>query len=409
MKPVMSAYFGYPRILRQPGALAALLLLGLAGPLVLARPASAAQILVNPGDDWAAKAAKARPGDEIILLPGRHRPASFERLMGTQQAPIIIRGATPQKRPLIAAQLDGIRIKLGAHVVIKDLDITGGSASGIWISGRQSSGAPERSRNILIKDVSISRIGPRGQRHGIYLAALNDVRMLNIRVEGWGGSALELVACSEVSLNGGTFRGLEDHTQNCGIRARAGCERVAITDCRFDNAGDFVLSIGGKSDAGEFVPPLSADAAASSVAEVANMTVDRCKIVGGLCPVAFIHAEQCSLRATTIVRPHRCIVAVLNESPDVRVKPSTRNTFGYNLTVWQGGDLVRLAELAEGTRADAVILEDNLWWSNETAEQRGKLGPLPGKEPTRQVFEVDPKLNDRLSPAEPAAQSFGAG
>jgi hypothetical protein len=375
---------------------------------MIASPASAAQFLINPGDDWATKASKARPGDEIILLPGRHRGATFDRLAGTPEAPITIRGASVQKPAIIAAQLDGIRVKQGAHLIIKDLQITGGSASGIWISGAQPGSPPERSRNILINNVAISKIGPRGQRHGVFLSALNDVRILGLRVEGWGGSAIEITACNDVSITTSTFRGLEDHTQFCGVRARAGAERISITDCRFDNAGDFVICMGGKSSPDDFVPPVAPEAPTASIPEVANMQVDRCKIIGGMCPLALIHAEHCALRASTIVRPHRCVIAVLNESPDVRVKPSARNTFGYNLTVWQSGDLTRLAEIADGAN-DAVALEDNLWWSNETPEDRAKLGPLPGKDPLRQVFDVDPKLNEGFKPSEPAAQAYGAG
>jgi hypothetical protein len=378
--------------------------------LGLARPARAAQHLINPGDDWQSRATKIRPGDEVILLPGRHRPASFDRLVGTSEAPITIRGASPQKPAVISAQLDGIRIKHGAHLVIKDLQITGGSASGIWISGASAEGsAAQRDNDILITNVAISKIGPRGQRHGIYLNALNDVRVVGARIEGWGGSAIELVACSDVTIASGTFKGLVDHTQYCGIRARAGSERVSISECRFENAGDFVICMGGKSNPTDFIPAIPSDAQAASVSEAAAIQVDRCKIVGGLCPIALIHADACSVRASTIVRPHRCVMAVLNESPDVRVKPTGRNTFGFNLMVWQAGDIVRLAEIGEGAKADTIVLEDNLWWSNETAEQRQKLGPLPGKDPLRQIFDVDPKLNDRLQPAEPAAQSYGAG
>ncbi len=375
-----------------------------------ASPASAAQVLVNPGDDWQSKAAKVRPGDEVILLPGRHRAASFDRLVGTTEAPITIRGASQQKPAVISAQLDGIRIKEGSHLVIKDLQITGGSASGIWISGAVAESAePQRSSNILIQNVSISKIGPRGQRHGIYLSALNDIRILSVRVEGWGGSAIELVACSDVSINNSAFRGIDDHTQYCGIRARAGSERVNISECRFDNAGDFVICMGGKSNPADHMPPIPADSPPASVAEASNVQVDRCKIIGGLSPIALIHAENCSVRATTIVRPGRCVIAMLNESPDVRVKPTGRNTFGFNLTVWQAGDITRLVEVGEGAKGDGLVLEDNLWWSNETPEQRARLGPLPGKDPLRQIFDVDPKLNDRLKPATPAAQAYGAG
>ena len=199
----------------------------------------AAQHLINPGDDWASKVDKIRPGDEIVLMPGRHRAASFDRLVGTAGATITIRGASPAKPSIIAAQLDGIRIKEAAHIVIKDLQIVGGAASGIWIAAAQGSDdatgstpppMPDepitavkpksvRASDIYIDNVAISKVGPRGQRHGIYLCGFTDARLNAIRIEGWGGSAIELVACEDVVIMRGVFRGLKDHSQYCGIRA----------------------------------------------------------------------------------------------------------------------------------------------------------------------------------------------
>jgi hypothetical protein len=393
--------------------------------------ASAAQHLINPGDDWQSKVGKFRPGDEIILMPGRHRPASFDRLAGTAEAPIIIRGASPQKPSIIASQLDGIRVKEGAHLVIQDLQISGGSASGIWIGAAQPESETQaaepdavltprlgasndkvrtqRARDILIRNVSISKIGPRGQRHGIFLTGFVDVRIDGVRIEGWGGSAIELLACEDVAITKSQFRGIEDHSQNCGVRARAGCDRVNISGCRFENAGDFVISMGGKSNPEDFVPPIPADAASASLAEATRVQVEHCTIIGGLCAAAFIHAEHCNVQANTIVRPRRCALGLLNDSPDVRIKPTGPNVFGANLVFWQAGDIVRLAEVAEGVNGDALVLEPNLWWSNESLEDRRKLGPLPGKDAMEQQFDLDPKLDKNFKPTVPAARAFGAG
>ena len=394
--------------------------------------ASAAQYLINPGDDWQSKAARIRPGDEIILMPGRHREASFDTLVGAAGAPITIRGATPGKPTIIAAQLDGIRVKEGAHLVIKDLQIVGGSASGIWIGPAAASaqstpdqGTPRpspsdrgaepdstnravRARDVLIENVSISKVGPRGQRHGIYIRGFADVRMTDVRVEGWGGSAIELVACEDVMLARCNFHGLEDHSQYCGVRARGGCDRISISDTQFFDAGDIAVSLGGRSSPEEFLPPMASNAPNGSVPEVRRATLDQCVIVGSLCAIAYIHATDCVVRGTTIVRPRRCTFALLNESPDVRVAPTKDNIFGGNLIVWQAGDLKHLAEVGDGVDANAFVLERNLWWSNDPAEQRAKLGPLPGKEPAEQVFDVDPRLDKAFKPAEPAARGYGA-
>lgn len=387
--------------------------------LALSPAAHAGQILINPGDDWQTKAAKARPGDEIILMPGRHREALFDRLEGAPNAPITIRGASPTKPSIISAQLDGIRIKQGAHLIIKDLQIIGGSASGIWIGAAQedpSASAPAlarsraaRAREVQIDNVSISQVGPRGQRHGVFLWGFADVRIKSLSVEGWGGSAVELVACEDVLITHCVFRGLKEYTQYCGVRARAGCDRVSITGSRFEQAGEIAVSIGGKSATEDYVPPIAAKAANASVSEAARVTVDQCVIADSPRAIAFIHAEDCTVRNNTILRPRRSAFALLQQSPDLRVKPTGRNTFGNNLVSWKTGDLKRLVEIDDGANAADFVLEPNLWWSDEALEARRKLGQFPGKEPAPQIFDVDPKLDTAFKATAPYAQAYGAG
>ncbi len=399
------------------------LILTIAASIVLADAACAhaAQILINPGDDWEKKAARARPGDEIILLPGRHRPATFERLHGSPGSPITIRAAAKDKPTIIAATLDGLRIKDAAHIVIRDIQITGGSASGIWLAGASAPSAPTesadgaraqaptRARDIYIDNVSISRIGPRGERHGLILAGFADVRINRLQVEGWGGSAVELIACEDVAISRSAFRGLSDHSQACGIRARAGSDRVSITESRFENAGDIAVCMGGRSNPDEFIPPLPAGAASPTVAEAMRIMIDQSIIVGSLCPIAFIHATDCVVRSNTIYRPTRCVFALLQQNPDLAIRPNARNLFGGNLITWKAGDVSRLVEADEGVTITDFILEQNLWWSDDPPDRRDKLGPLPGRpeQTADQLFDVNPQFSETLKPGNPDARAFG--
>jgi len=93
----------------------------------------------------------------------------------------------------------------------------------------------------------------------------------------------------------------------------------------------------------------------------------------------------------------------------VRVKPTGRNIFGSNIITWQGGDIKRLTEVEEGVDAAVFVLEPNLWWSNETLDQRRKLSQFPFKQPTEQILDLDPKLDKALKATEPRAQAYGVG
>jgi hypothetical protein len=55
-----------------------------------------------------------------------------------------------------------------------------------------------------------------------------------------------------------------------------------------------------------------------------------------------------------------------------------------------------------------ITWETNLWWSDETPEERAKLGEFQGGLVSDQVIDVDPRLDDELHPQNPEAQLFGA-
>src|SRR5262245_27377946 len=385
--------------------------------------AVATQLPVKPGSDWAALATRVKPGDEIILMPSKHRDATFESLMGTADRPITIRGADPQSPPLIEARLEGLRIKRAAHLVIKDLQIVGGTVSGMTLGDRPSSDPAggaladpgnqhttsdelQSLGNIAITNVSIKRVGPRGQRHGLSLTGLVNVRLDGCLIEGWGGSGIEIVACRDVSILRCTLRGLHDHGQVHGMRARAGTDRVQIESCIIEHAGERSVSMGGASELGEFrsLP----EKPEGKLFEASRINVERCVIIGSRCPIVFVNADDCLVRNNTIIRPRKCVMALLAEQQDPRFTPGVRNVFGLNLIYWEPGDVDRFAEVRSREAAATFLMEENLWWSGEDEQKMNRLGPLPGKTLSPQTMDVDPQLQQDTKPANPAAKAFGA-
>jgi hypothetical protein len=396
---------------------------GLAAQALIGAHAQAAQHLVKGGDDWEKLAARIRPGDEIILMPGRHLDADFDQLIGTSKKPIVIRAADEKNPPIIEAQREGIRIKKASFVTIRDLTIVGGTVSGITLgdgieparmAAKAGNGeefvpppqpgagdaAQEALGGVLIRNVTIAKVGPRGQRHAISVSGLEGVRIEECLIEGWGGSGVEIIACRDVSISRCQFRGLRDHGQMHGIRVRAGSERVHIERCRFENAGERVICLGGASDLEEFRTPQSFEAA--------RVNVERCIILGGGCTVTYLHADDCVVRSNTIVGPKHCVMALLHEQKDPRFTAGNRNVFGINIAVWEPGTLRTLAEISPKADVSKFVLEENIWWSGETRDKIEKLGPLPGKHQMPQRLDLDPQLNAELKPGEPSLQGFGA-
>jgi len=360
----------------------------------------ATQHLVRPGENWQSLDARLKPGDEIILMPGLHRPATLQAAQGTAAQPIVIRGLDPNHPSTIQAQGYGIRLFRPGHARITDLIITGAKIHGIFLEGdaEVADGEDAEPRDpaghVTLANITVSNTGPKGLRHAVHVRQLESVRIENCRVEGWAGSAVELVACNDVTIEGCRFTGREEYGQTTGVRIRAGSDRVNINNCRFIDAGDQGVCLGGDSDLEDFRPQPPAEAKPASLYEASRVQIMRCTFQNGLCALAFVNCERCTVRNCTILRPRRAVVSIRHEQEDQRFGPTANCVFGSNLITWEAGDLTALTHLAGGAQAGGITLEDNLWWTPGFDEQKEQLGPFPGTEAFPQVTDVDPKLDE---------------
>jgi hypothetical protein len=385
--------------------------------LLFTAAAGATQHLVRPGENWQSLDARLKPGDEIILMPGLHRPATLGAAQGTAGQPIVIRGLDPNHPSTIQAEGYGIRLLRPGHVRIADLIITGATIHGIFLEGdaEGADGADEEDAeprqppgHATLTSITVRDTGPKGLRHAIHIRQMDSVRIENCRVEGWAGSAVEIVACNDVTIEDCRFAGKEEYSQTTGVRIRAGSDRVNINRSRFIDAGDQGVCLGGASDLEEFRPQPPADAKPASLYEASRVQVMRCTFQNGLCALAFIACERCTVRNCTILRPRQAVVSIRREQEDQRFGPTASCVFGSNLITWQAGDLTTLTHLAGGATTGGITLEDNLWWTAGFEEQKEQLGPFPGTEAFPQVTDVDPKLDDQLKPTAEEARLYGA-
>ncbi len=370
-------------------------------------PAAGTQHLVSPGNSWEHLADRARPGDRIILLPGRHRPASFNGLQGAPGKPIRIGGLDPSNPGIVMAGREGLRFQQPQHLVIENLIITGATMRGLVINGGPGQGETREPwpAHVTLRNVTVQRTGPRGDRHAIDLTGLSDLQIEDCHVEGWGGAGINLVGCHTVTISKCTIKGLADHSQSVGIMMRGGCTGVRITDCVIEGATERGVSIGGRTDVADFWPRMPDDAPPGSRFEARDVTVLRCVLVGSECPVAFVSCDDAFVRYSTIVRPRRWATCMIKENDDARVAPPHHAVLGNALIVWEPGDLEQSVHIGEGIDPKPLYLEANLWWSPEPLEQ---LLDLPGIRHRPQITSIDPKLDERLRPTEKRAWGFGA-
>jgi len=375
------------------------------------------QHLVSAGETWSDIDRKIRPGDEIILLPGEHRPGLLDHLHGESDKPITIRGIDPERPPIIKADRYGIRLRNATHVNIHNIVIEGASVAGLHVT---SESAPRREpivdtcQSIVIRDVQIRRTGFEGLRHGLWVIDLEDVTIENVTVEGWSGAGIEVHGCRRVELLNCRLIGREAFPERYGVRVRGGTNQVWLRECFFENAGDIAMAIGWRTAIDDFYPPLEPVSTGRILDKDKRFEVDRvqvrnCIVRGSACAAAFKHVQTVQFRSNTIYRPTLTVLAFDAPHDDPRLADNKKVVLSSNLIVWQPGDIKHLAMFGARAKPDGVRLERNLWWSKQLTEQLKKLGPMPGRNPAAQITDLDPQLNDDLVPTNNAATLYGAG
>ena len=376
-----------------------------------ARAQGGTQHLISPGENWQRLADRIQPGDEIILMPGRHRPAHFDRLKGEEGKPITIRGFNQENPGLIIAEREGLKISRPQHVVLQDLIVTGAALNGIniddgGIDPRRAAGAQPWTANLIIRRVSVQRTGPRGNADGIKLSGLRDVLIVDSSIEAWGGSGIDLVGCHAVSIERTTFRGAEAYDQANGIQIKGGSSNVTVTGCTFIDAGRRGINLGGSTGLNYFRPGVADDARAGSQFEARQVTIERCIFRGGDAAIAFVGSTDATVRQCTIIQPKLWAFRILQENRDPRFGPTQRGRIGENIIIFDPEQVERVFNIGPDTDPASFTIEENLWWA--IGREKAVLTHLPVAPSVPQLVDVDPQLDDAFRPQNQAARFFGA-
>jgi hypothetical protein len=90
-----------------------------------------------------------------------------------------------------------------------------------------------------------------------------------------------------------------------------------VRNCTFINAGQRGVNLGG-STAMKVFRPLGAKY------EAKDITVEGCRFVGSLSPVAFVGVDGAVVRYNTIYQPERWVVRILQETTEADFVPSRK-------------------------------------------------------------------------------------
>lgn len=361
--------------------------------VVVAAPAWATQHLVRAGDDWSRLAERLKPGDEIVLFPGRHRAARFEGIAGEPGRPIVIRSAD-KRSPITIEGVDvGLELRDVRHVRVEGIVIADVRRAGIIIAGT----AERPSEGVELRNLVVTRVGDRAERAGVRVESARSIALLDLRVEAWHGAAVHLSDAAEVRIERGQFVGATTTPDAHGILIDGRSRGVAVERCRFQAGVESMVSLG-------LTEPRDAEDDATRDHLAFEIVVERClgDRVGRLATIGACRDVQ--IRANTLSEPAAGYEIV---APPRGWSRPQNVLLQSNLAVWTPGTMKRFSSAAPDVDPTGVLVEANLWWSVELPAAKALLGDFAGTLRSPQVLDVDPKLDGTFRPRAAAASGFG--
>ncbi|MCI0360812.1 MAG: right-handed parallel beta-helix repeat-containing protein [Planctomycetaceae bacterium] len=354
--------------------------------LALFQEMAAAEVVeVRNRDELASALRDAKPGTIIRIAPGNYGGGlSQGRLRGTKDQPIIIAGADPDKAPVIEGGGSGLHLSSPAHVELRDLIIAGANGNGLNIDDSGSTDTP--AHDLVLRNIVVRDVGPRGNRDGIKLSGVNDFRIEGCQVERWGssGSAIDMVGCHNGVVKECKFRDAGDSAN--GVQAKGGSSEILIQHCRFENAGGRAVNIGGSTGLPYFRPK-------DATCEARNITVEDCEFIGGMSAVAFVGVDGALVQHNTIYRPWRWPVRILQENTEPQFVASRRGRFFKNVVVFRSDEVREVVNIGASTAPESFEFSGNVWHCLDRSADTRRLVRLPVEE-TAGSYDKNPGLKD---------------
>jgi len=376
---------------------------------------SPARVTVKDTDGLRRALSRATPGTRIELAPGVYRGGLYVRkLRGERGKPIVISAANEKEPPVFKGGAVAMHLADPAHLELRRLTFTGQTGNGLNIDDGGSFDSP--AHHIVLQGLTVTDIGPDGNRDGIKLSGVDDFRVEGCTIERWGkrgGSAIDMVGCHRGLIADSLFRHRHGVVGNTAVQAKGGTSEIVIRGNRFENAGGRAVNIGGSTGLRFFRPPLTAWDA--PYCEARDIRVEGNTFIGGLAPVAFVGVDGSAVRFNTIYCPGRWAVRILQETRAQGFVPSRNGEFTDNIVAfrsdqWSEGGV----NIGSRTAPTTFRFARNFWFCLDQPQQTRRLVGLPVSEPDGD-YGRDPLFRDaaqgdlRLKPDSPAAGKGAEG
>ncbi len=359
---------------------------------------------IEPGVAFNSLAPFLQPGDEVRLLPGVHIPFALADLRGARDNPIVIRGYQPEKEkplPYVKGDLFSISLLRPQNVIVRDLLLGNSSGPTIYVDGSLAASPVVQETpwdsNLILTNLRIKQDGVADNQSGIYLRSMQKVDVSHIFIKGWNNSAIVLDNCKKVGVSQATLDTAKNLPQYRGVAIRSGCEDISCMYLSFGPKVQVAFELGVCDTTNPNPAEQNAQRPAQRIQISHNAALD--------CPcfISLGSIDNSTIANNSIIESTKFVWKA-----DGTCGVPNHITFQNNLVTWVPGRIEKISSVAATIPPESIILQSNLWWSEELPIGFEIVGKPFGVEMTPQVFDVNPKVEMRkFVPVDEKARTFG--
>ena len=304
------------------------------------------------------------PGTVLLLEPGVYEGGvSVRDVAGTEEAPIVIQGADPNRPPVFRKGGTALQFSDCRYLTLRNIRVEGFPGNGINVDDGGSFETP--AHHITLENLTILETGPKGNHDALKMSGVDHFTVRQCHFEAWGGSGIDMVGCHHGVVEDCTFTGRAGFSQDNAVQLKGGTEDVLVQCCLFTKAGQRSINLGGSTGL-EFFRPNVQDY------EAKNITVAGNRFEGCMAPIAWVTADGGHVLHNTIVLPDRWVLRILQETGDPQFKPCHSGVFEDNLVIYDSQVQI-FVNVGLRTAPETFVFRHNVWCDTG----RGRKPSLP--------------------------------
>ncbi len=300
-------------------------------------------------------------GMTIKIAPGEY--SGGNSVVGI--ADLTIEALLPEQPPLFVGGSMAWHFSKCDRLTLRHLRMRGQKNNGINLDdGGQ---AEKRTEGITLEHVEVSDIGPRGNHDGIKCSGLRNLTISECYVSGWGGQGIDLVGCHQSKILKCRFEGKPGFSATAGVQLKGGTADVLVDECRFVNAGERAINVGGSTGLDYFRPK-------GANYEARAIVVKNCVFEGSLCAAAFVGVDGGEFSTNSILFPEKWIFRILQETTQADFVPCRNVVVSNNRIVFRRSQVQTECNIGGGTEPTSFTFSGNYWFAEDrTSASRPKL------------------------------------